>query len=287
MTLLDTPPASDRTVPDAPLELVSDVDVLSSTLDVLDVVVDECRLRWHKDGIHVAAVDPATVAMVDLNLSVDAFESYVTPEDDRTIGVDLERLGEALALADGDRPVRFAAHPDRGMLRLESGDLEYTIGLLDPDVVRTPPSIDDFDLGEISTATVGTTGRTVGEAIRAAETVSDHLEVGVTRGTAGADPAFYAAAAGDTDEMVLTISPDDLRELSIDVEGHGDNHDDATTPIRSLFSVSYLRAFDRALPRDVDVDVQLASEAPIEVRFAFADGAGTVRYLLSPRIRRE
>ncbi|WP_049928533.1 hypothetical protein [Halopiger goleimassiliensis] len=276
MTVLETPPQTDRIDSEPSLELVGRVDDLRAALDVLGTVVDECLLRWRPDGIHVTAVDPALVAMVDLELPADAFEYYSA--GDRAIGVDLKRLDEVLSLADRERAVRFTGYPDQGSLRIESGDLEYAIGLLDPDAIRTPPSPEEFDLDGVERATVGTTGRRIGAAVRAAETVADFLEIGVVPGT---DPTFYVAAAGDTDEMVLSVAEDELRSISTA------ECDQSTDAIRSLFSVQYLREFERALPADADVRVRVATEAPLEIRFDVAAGEGAVTYLLSPRIRQQ
>lgn len=264
MTALDTDAAAVHSDADRPLELVCRADVLTDVFDIVRTLVDECLLRVTSEGLRITAVDPATVAMVDVELDADAFESYAAA--DGTVGVDLTRLGDALDLADGDQLVHLFRRPERGTLRLVIGGFEYTIALLDPAVIRDPPSLEDLEYE--SEATVGTTSRTLAEAVRAAETLSDHIELGVT----AADPAFYATATGDTDEMELTVPATDLRDLTPE-------------SVRSLFSLDYLTAMVRGLPRDRDVRLRLGESAPLELRFDIADGDGAVRYVVSPRIQ--
>lgn len=49
---------------------------IKTVLKTLRAIVDEARLHIDEDGITIQVVDPANVAMDDLELSAAAFESY-------------------------------------------------------------------------------------------------------------------------------------------------------------------------------------------------------------------
>lgn len=250
---------------ETPLRVVVPASTLQTAIDVLDALVDECRMRFDAEGVHVAAMDPATVASVSLDLDASAFESYDVEE--RTLGVPLERLDDVLSMASGDDPVQLALDPETRRLNVAVTGLDYTMALVDPDAIRSPPDLDelDFDYGARVTLDSGKLSRSV----RAADMVSTHASVGVDAD----DEAFVVSASGDTDDVRHRLAGDDL--LDIDA---GD--------AESLYSVDYLRALERPIPSGSEVTLQLGTEVPMALSFHIADGAGRVEYALSPRIAR-
>lgn len=99
--------------------------------------------------------------------------------------------------------------------------------------------------------------------------VADHLALGVDEAAA----ELYADAEGDADRVSLRLSAADLEALDA-----GDAH--------SLFSLGYLRDVARPMPVDGSVTLRLGTEVPVQFDFETADGAGSVTYLLSPRLVR-
>lgn len=242
-------------------------DVLETILDDVAVLVDECVLHVDERGVSVDAMDPATVAMVSLSVDADAFDDYDAPQDGLRLGVALDRLQDVVGMADSDQPVALAVDLERRTLHVRVGELAYTLALIDPDAIRSPP--DRVDLADQFEATVALPGREVSQAVTAADMVADHLEAGVDETAA----RFYVRAGGDTDSVAVDVPAEDCGEFD-------------PGPAHSLFSLQYLSAVDRALPPDGQVRLRLGEEAPIEVEFEFAAGDGTVRYVVSPRLTR-
>ncbi|PSP77189.1 hypothetical protein BRC81_10400 [Halobacteriales archaeon QS_1_68_20] len=162
---------------DEPLEPTFDATVDSSTLgDALAAVqalVDECVVRVSPEGLAVDAQDPATVAMVSLDLPASAFASYDAGET--TMGVDLDRLSDVVGMADGDEPVRMRLDAETRTLHLRVGELSYTLGLMDPDAIRSPPDASGFP--ELP-ASITLHGQDLVQAVRAADMVSEPLALG-------------------------------------------------------------------------------------------------------------
>jgi len=237
-------------------------DTLQATLDSIGVLVDECKIHLTEDGLEIRAVDPANVGMVDLSLDVEAFESYEA--DGGLIGVNLVRLQDIAGMASGDDLVHLDLDEETRKLHISIDGLEYTLALIDPESIREEPDLPDLDLS----ATIVIEGRDIARAVTAADMVSDHIELGVEE----SDELFYVAAEGDTDDVHLELGQDDLIDLT-------------AGPASSLFSLDYLQDMNKAIPKDTEVTMELGEEFPVKLHFDFAEGDGTVTYMLAPRIQ--
>ena len=258
-------PTLDSPADATPLRVVVPVATLRTAVDVLGALVDECRVRFDEEGMHVAAMDPATVASVSLDLDPSAFDAFDVEE--RTLGVPLERLDDMLSMASGDDPVSLAFDPETRRLDVAVAGLDYSMALVDPEAVRSPPDLDELDF-EYS-ARVVLAAEALSRSVRAADMVSDHATVGVDVD----DGAFVVTAEGDTDDVRHRLSGKDLCDVDAD-------------EAESLYSVDYLRALDRPIPTGADVELELGTEIPLSLSFDVADGAGSVEFALSPRIAR-
>jgi proliferating cell nuclear antigen len=232
---------------------------LSAALGAVDALVSECVVRATPDGLAVDAQDPATVALVSMELPADAFQQYRA--DGTDLGVDLERLGDVVSVADRDAAVALAYDDEHRTLDLQVDELAYTLGLVDPDAIRSPP---DVDYDDHLSATVTLDGATLGHAVAAADMVADHCALGV-------DPDaghLYASAEGDVDSVRVEVPAGDC-----------DRFDGG--PAHSLFSTSYLTAMAGVVPDDATAQLRLGEEAPLELSFPLA--GGEVTYYLAPR----
>ncbi|MFC5972716.1 DNA polymerase sliding clamp [Halomarina salina] len=255
-----------ETRPDeSPLHVVAPAATLRTAVDVLGALVDECRVQFDEEGLHVAAMDPATVASVSLDLDTAAFDTFDVEE--RTLGVPLERLDDVLSMASGDDPVSLALDPETRRLDVAVAGLDYSMALVDPDAIRSPPDLDELDFEY--EASVVLEAEALSRSIRAADMVSNHATVGVEE----EGEAFVVTAEGDTDDVRHRLSGEDL----VDIDA---------CEAESLYSVDYLRALDRPIPGGSEVSLELGTEIPLSLSFEVADGAGHVEYALSPRIAR-
>jgi len=239
-------------------------ETLTAALDSVGVLVDECKIHLEEDGIHIMAVDPANVGMVDLELDAGAFESYEA--DGGLIGVNLSRLSDIAGMADSGQLVNLELDEETRKLHIHIDGLEYTLALIDPDSIRQEPDIPD--LNDKLPATVVIEGRDIDRAVTAADMVSDHIALGVDED----DELFYVDAEGDTDDVHFEMSGDDLIALT-------------PGPAHSLFSLDYLKDMGKAIPGDAEVTVELGEEFPVKMHFGIAEGEGNVTYMLAPRIQ--
>lgn len=225
--------------------------------------VSECRIRLASDEIHIAATDPATVASVTLDLAATAFDTY--EGNTGLIGVDLDRLDAILSVADRDQLVRFILDAETRKLYIQVDSLEYTMALIDPEAIRSPPDSSKLDFEYAAEAVIESDD--LNRAVRAGDMVANHVAIGME----DTENVLYVEAEGDTDDILLTLEEDDLIESS-------------PGPAHSLFSLDYLADIDRTIPHDSELRLQLGTEIPLAIHFDIADETGTVEYVLAPRM---
>jgi proliferating cell nuclear antigen len=232
-------------------------NVLRESMDAISTLVDEAKFKLSDKGISAHAVDPANVAMVSFFLGKDAFISYEVEESE--MGIDLVKLTDIFRMASGSEVVSVEIDKERILVKFM--DLQYSIALLGPSSIMKEPKKPSIELP----AEIVLSGEEFSRAIRAAEKISDHLALGITKDT------FYMEARGDVDKVRLELSSDKLISLK-------------PADIRSLYSLDYLRDMNKPISRVSEVCINLGNDYPMRISFSIAEGRGKIEYLLAPRI---
>jgi len=233
---------------------------LREVLDAAGVLVDECRIHVCDEGLLLRAADPAMVALVDITLDAEAFESYEA--DGELLGIEIDRLAEVCRIADDDSLARLELDAEKRRLHVDIGSLSYELGLLDPSSIREEPDLPSVD----PPATVVLEGEHLDRGIEAADMVADHLRLRVD------DDVFVIEAEGDTDDVSVEFTRGDLLEVA---PGQAD----------SLYSLAYLTAMSRAIPGDAAVRLELGEEFLAGIQYEYAEGGPAVSYHLAPRLQ--
>jgi proliferating cell nuclear antigen len=237
-------------------------DVLKGIIDVTAPLVSEAKFNITSKGISLRAVDPAHVAMVDLEVQNKAFEEYKA--DEMELGVDLDKLSSIMRLATTGDIVSLEYDEDSNRLIVKIGNLIRRMGLIDtagmPD--SKAPNID-------LPAKIVVKASELMQGVRASEAVSDHLSLTIDKG------AFELYAEGDTDTVNLKLPKDMLVELN------------ASAKYKSLFSIDYFSNMIKPVKSDDPITILLGNDNPIRVDFDIAESKGHVTYLLAPRIESE
>ena len=240
--------------------------LLKSSVDTVSVLVDECKVRLDEDGLSIKAVDPANVGMVELDIPADSFGSYEA--DEEVLGLNLVRFEDIVGMANKGDVVEMELDEETRKLTIRIDGLRYTLSLIDPDSIHQEPNVPDLDLpGDIELA-----GREIRRGVKAAGMVSDHMAFGVS----GDDDTFYMRAEGDTDDVRVDLTEEDV----IGLETGGEKAE-------SLFSLDYLDSMAKAIPNDAAVDVEVGDDYPVKMNFDVAGGDAHITYLLAPRIENE
>ncbi|WP_435119122.1 hypothetical protein [Halolamina sp. C58] len=268
---------------DASVSLASCGDALRSFFELPSVLVRECILRFDEDGLHVRAVDPSNVGMIDVEMPGEMFGRYeVSGGDEVEFGVNLERLRKTLRWArkgrgnaDGD-PVTIDFLPSVRRIRVRVVREDSRMvrksewGTIDPDSVRDRPNIPNLDLPNRADPEIGA----LGDALTAVDAAGDHMEL-----TREEETLVLSSHGnnnqGDDDERVTLL------------ESAWDNRDaDAAEPCTSIFSLDYcedmIGAIDSA---DADrLTLKWGDEFPIKIAFTDEKWSISGVFMLAPRI---
>ncbi len=234
-------------------------DILRDLVDIVGTIVDEVKLNLSEEGLNLKAVDPAHVAMVDLRLSKDAFESYQA--DDSELGINLNKIDQFLKLSSSGEVVKIEHVEDENRLLLEVDNVTQKMPLLDT-AGMTDPSVPQLDLPVSLTVD----GKHLLKGVKASQNISDHIAL-----SAGPD-GFEIFSEEDEDMVRLNLPKDLLKQLS------------ASEEVSSLFALDYFSGMIKSVSSGVPIKIDLGSDYPVVLDFEFAQGHGSVKFLLAPRI---
>jgi len=243
-----------------------DASVLRECVDAVLAVVDEARLKIDKEGWKVRAVDPANVALVDLELRREAFSEFsLGPEKEQkrgekefVVGVPFDKMRDVLRWCKGD----VALSMEKEKMTLQSDAYTFTLTLIDPSSIRKEPKIPEIEFA----AKVVVDANDFKKVLKAAEKVSYQVAIGVQNG-------FFVEAEGEMETMRYSLHKDELVHLS-------------GSDCRSLFSLEYLTAMAKGFASDT-LTLHISTDHPLKMEFDIADGNGKVVYMLAPRIEAE
>jgi len=245
------------------VETILEADYLKQYLDTLRCVAHEGRIHFDDDGAHARIVDPAIVAMVFADLSSEAFESYEV-RGRVTVGLNLNRLNDALSVADAGDLVHLAVDMERRVVSVEIGHVDQTVRLLDPETIRSEPDLPDLDLPN----RVVVEGRELDTVITVTKMVSDHLLYECDPDAA----VVRCIAEGDVDDSVVTWGHDQVLEASVD---------QAT---ETYVSLNYVEDLFKPIGAATEVEIRLGDEFPVIWEWTESDGHQETLQMLAPRI---
>ncbi len=234
-------------------------DTLKGLVNVISTLIDEVKFTITPEGMNLKAVDAAHVAMVEIQVGKDAFESYEA--DECEIGLDLDKVKGVLKLALGSDVISMEQDDTLGRLVFKVGNITRRMSLVDT------AGMGDVKVPQLTLSTeISLEVDELQRGMRAADTISDHL-------TLSAGPEYFEVSCmGDTDSVSLKLDKDSLKSISAEGE------------VRSMFPHDYFANIVRAIPSGTVVTVELDTDYPVKLVFGLAEGRVKVSYMLAPRI---
>ncbi len=240
-------------------------DTLKGLVNVISTLIDEVKFTISPEGMTLRAVDPAHVAMIELNIEAGAFEAYAA--DQTEIGLDLDKVKDVLKLSSSGDIISMEQDEGFGRLIFRVGNITRRMNLVDTSSMNDP-KVPQLELSANIEVPVSELQR----GIKASENISDHIALTIT------GDYFELACEGDTDSVNLKLDKSQLTSLNVNEEG---------SKYCSLFPLDYFSNLIKAVPSDATVKIDLDNDYPVMLNFALAEGKGSVKYLLAPRIESE
>jgi hypothetical protein len=262
-------------------------NIIRDIVELASPLIDEVLMRFDEENLIIQIVDPAHVAMTEITVKRDNFQTYeinpIAHEDNRhkvkkvlmedRVGIDLDKLRDMLRTATYNEvlPAWFEIRtvPTKGP---HDFDTEFEFPMPGPSnintmVVRTKVDTTCMEIPTVPLLTLPVEVKFLPEnlvrMLRYLEIVSDHVEI-----CADTDGLAHITSMGDT------------------VEGRsifGSMMTKGTVAYKSLFPVDYLTNMMRACDHLPYMNMRIGDDLPLVWHGTTPDGV-EARMLLAPRI---
>ncbi len=231
-------------------------------------IVDEILVSFKKDGVTARAMDSAHLAMVDLVMPSQAFDSYAVAED-VSLGIKLDDLNNVLRRATKSDKLGISYEPKDNTLTLKFiGQIkrEFTINLIE--LGQNTPPMPNLPV-EVS-AIVNPTA--LKEGIKDVGAVSDYAIF------EGDQDMLYIRSRGNRGTVSLEFTKDSGYLLDYSLKS-------SNKKARASYGIKYLE-FITAVDESVTVGVSFSANAPLKLEYQIPSDV-KLTFLLAPRADEE
>jgi proliferating cell nuclear antigen len=229
-------------------------------------LIEEAAFKFTPEGVRMKAMDPSHIALVDFELSPDAFKEY-SVKAPTILGINLVEMDRVLSRArPGDEfGMELDEKQNRLMLTFKGKSTrKLSLPLISIDEREFPEPKIPF------TAELSVNVGVIQDGLKDAELVTDNVQFRAE------EEGFQMKAEGDKGSSELRLSKDDkevLTKLKVD------------QPARAMFNIKYLRDMMEGASSSDSVTVRLGTDLPVQLDFDVSKGR--LRFLLAPRIEAE
>ncbi|WP_367175710.1 hypothetical protein [Haloarcula rubripromontorii] len=257
------PDTTDLLTLDAPqyLQMSGDVQLFDQIFSAVGTVTDKARLGIGDSGIAIRAADRQGHAMVDLRVAGSSFSSFDAATG--TLGVNVERVRDALSISNAGDLAQFALDAANSTLEIDIDGITRTIELDSVESLRYPVEMPDIDIP----ATVHLSPDDMSLGLSAADMLGDRFDLTVD--SEAREMRFVAS--GDTDSMTYRRAKTDLIAFEpADVEVKLDS--------------SLVKSAHAGLPDGTNRVLHIGDGVPLVLRSEFPDADGAMQFVIAPKL---
>ena len=245
--------------------ITKEPDVLIGTISTIAEIIDEGIFKLKKDGIYLTAADRALVAVVDLFISKDAFETYNIDEE-QDIGVNITNLLTILKRgAQADKLELQVEENKMKVIIYSNSKRKFTIPLLDIGQEEIPP-VDQLEYK----VHISIKPEVLKSGIEDASIITDAVTFEVT------DKTFKILAEGDITQAELELKEGEEGLLSLKKEENS----------RSKYPIEYLKKMIKAARIADTVNIHFSKDYPMRLEFKYGENY-RLGFVLAPRVSEE
>ena len=208
-------------------------------------------------------VDPANVCMVSVLLKNEVIEQYSSGSG--KIGLPVERLLKLIGSAGKGDTILVEYLAEKNRLQMTFGNLRYGVALLNLNVIKKDPKVPKIELP----VEIVLDGKEFRRVVMSANKVSDYITF-----KANAD-GVTIESEGETAGMSFEMEKEEMKEFSISSNAR---------EVESSFSLDYMDDISKVMSDKGEIKMRFGTDYPCILSGTFADGYGTVEYLLAPRV---
>lgn len=244
--------------------VLADPALLKDSISIISDLVTEARFKVTREGLELAAMDPANVAMVVFKLLSSSFTEYDLDEN-KEICVNLASLKQILKRA---APSDFVTlELDENKLRIQlrgSNTRTFSLPLIDiEEKEQRIPNL-TFPLA------ISTRSSVLTDAINDADIVAESVTF-----AADADK-FSIVAEGDLSKADIEIKPGDATSIKSETSAR----------VKSKYSVEYLKKMMSGSKLSSDVSIFFNQDYPLKIEYKVVDKL-LLSFILAPRVEND
>jgi len=238
-------------------------DFLDTFLKSVLALIDEGALYINEDGIATQAIDIANVCMALVSLNSGGIEEYSSEEG--RIGLPFGRISKLLSSMKKDENVLIEYLPAKNKMRIVSENLRYDTALLSLDAIKKDLKPPEIELP----VRITLNSNDFRHAITSAKKISDKITF-----KANIDGVIIEST-GVSSDMSFEMEKDDMVDFDISSDAK---------EVKSSFSLDYLENISKVMTKSDNTSIWFGINHPCRIMGTFANGYGTVEYLLAPMI---
>ncbi len=230
-------------------------------LDALSKIVDEVSMHITRDGVKAVALDPARIALIQIEMSPETFLEYEINEDDVKLGFNVANIAKIVKRGKKGDKVDIEVEADRVTWSIVGATIKrYRVLNLDVPEPEIPEAQFEFN---VHAAVIVDP---VKNALKDAEAVGDTVEL----------------EAPDETQLIIRGVGAATSETRIRSDTPAVVEFEVKEPSKSAYSLDYLKHV-LSLTKVADtVVIEFSSNMPLRLQFRLPAG-GTVTYLLAPK----
>ena len=235
-------------------------------VDALATMIDVATFKVSPTGLSLKAMDPSHVAMVDLQLSKDAFSDYKCDKE-LPIRINLTDLNRFMKRGAANDSLELSLDQQTNKLKIkfEKGKSHrtFSLGLIteDEEEESPTPNIDFNAKFSLSTDELQ-------RAIKDAQIIGDYITFSIS------EEVLTLEASGDSGDV--TINFEELKDKQLKKGKQN-----------AIYSLEYLADIIKAGSVSDSVNIEFSTEMPIQFSFPIENDMGKIKYFLAPRVEEE
>lgn len=244
--------------------VLADPALLKDSISIISDLVTEARFKVTREGVELAAMDPANVAMVVFKLLSSSFTEYDLDEN-KEISVNLASLKQVLRRSGASDFVTLELEDNKLKIQLRGNNTRtFSLPLIDiEEKEQRVPNL-EFPLS------ISTSSSVLTDAISDADVVAESVTF-----AADADK-FSILAEGDLSKADIEIKPSEKTTIK----------SDTTARVKSKYSIEYLKKMINGSKLSDDVNIYFNQDYPLKLEYKIVDKV-LLSFILAPRVEND
>lgn len=239
---------------------------IKTLFEVLKDVLSDANIVLNPSGIHITALDPTKLSLIDLNLEGNKFETYYCPNK-KIIGVSMNSIYKLIKSTSNKDNISFIMHKNNNtqiIIRIENAEkksrTEYNLNLLDLDEENL--SIPETEFDYIINLPSGDFQRLSRDMQNLSDYINIKLENDILNISCKGDFASQNTSIGETSHGLIF-------------------HKKSDTIYNHTFSLKYINLFTKTTNLSNIIEISLKNDYPLCIKYSVAN-LGQIRFCLAP-----